>query len=287
MVKSATDETGTAPGVQSTRKPQPAKVIVMGSISTTDLDFLAWQGVHCPRFATRDAMLMYVRYLNGEDKIRFEQEMEQWKTYMRSRLSPEQRKELEGLKARNDELDAAISEHNALYETRNEDIPLSPQNNSQNIPLPLEQSPLQVHPVSLPLEQFPPLNIMQTVSEQMTGLPRTPRPPSPETVNANNLTMQQALELFELLQARKTKDVEKTVMVDAEPVARAPARAEPLSYLTLGTVEGIIASTDPDVQQEQTSSWEGKVEKYMRLSHTYSSDNTISGEKCYMVDEAL
>ena len=25
----------------------------------------------------------------------------------------------------------------------------------------------------------------------------------------------------------------------------------------------------------------------MRLSHTYSSDNTISGEKCYMVDEAL
>jgi hypothetical protein len=25
----------------------------------------------------------------------------------------------------------------------------------------------------------------------------------------------------------------------------------------------------------------------MRLSHSYSSDNTISGEKCYMVDEAL
>jgi hypothetical protein len=41
------------------------------------------------------------------------------------------------------------------------------------------------------------------------------------------------------------------------------------------------------VLHEQTSSWEGKVEKYMRLSHSYSSDNTISGEKCYMVDEAL
>ena len=200
---------------------------------------------------------------------------------MRSTLSPEERKEMDDLKARNDKLSAA------LYETRNEDIPLSPQNNSQNIPLPLEQSPLQVHPAPLPLEQSLPLNIMQPVSEQMTGLPRTPRSPSPETVNANNLTMQQALELFELLQARKTKDVEKTVMVDAEPVARAPARAEPLSYLTLGTVEGIIASTNPDVLQEQTSSWEGKVEKYMRLSHTYSSDNTISGEKCYMVDEAL
>jgi len=29
------------------------------------------------------------------------------------------------------------------------------------------------------------------------------------------------------------------------------------------------------------------VKKYIRLSHSYSSDNTISGEKCYMVDEAL
>ncbi len=38
---------------------------------------------------------------------------------------------------------------------------------------------------------------------------------------------------------------------------------------------------------ELATSWENKVEKYMRLSHTYSSVNTISGEKCYMVDEAL
>jgi hypothetical protein len=29
------------------------------------------------------------------------------------------------------------------------------------------------------------------------------------------------------------------------------------------------------------------MEKYMRLSHSYSSDTTISGEKCYMVDELL
>jgi hypothetical protein len=99
--------------------------------------------------------------------------------------------------------------------------------------------------------------------------------------------MQQALDLFELFQARKSKEAEKAVTVEAEPVARTPVRAEPLSYLTLGPVEGIVASTDPDALQEQTSSWEGKVEKFVRLSHSYSSDNTISGEKCYMVDEAL
>ncbi len=71
------------------------------------------------------------------------------------------------------------------------------------------------------------------------------------------------------------KEAEKSATVEAQPVAGAPIRAEPLSFLTLGTVEGIVGSTSPDTLQEQTS-WEGKVEKY-----------TISGEKCYMVDEAL
>jgi hypothetical protein len=137
MVKSATDdETGTAPGVQSTRKPQPAKVIVMGSISTTDLDFLSWRSVHCPRLIVRDAMLMYVRYLNGEEKIRFEQEIEQWRAYMRSRLSPEQGKEMDDLQAHNDKLDAA------LHETMNKDFALTPQNTPQNI------LSLQVVPIS-------------------------------------------------------------------------------------------------------------------------------------------
>ncbi len=97
MVKSATDdetETGTAPP-----KPAPIKITAVGSIPATDNDFLAWQGEHCPRLGTRDAMLMYVRYLNSQNKIRFEQEMEQWKTHMRSKLPPHQRKHLEDLMA--------------------------------------------------------------------------------------------------------------------------------------------------------------------------------------------
>ncbi len=171
-----------------------------------------------------------------------------------------------------------IAEHKALNETLSQAIILTPQNtpqnilslqvvpNSQNIPSLPEQSSPQIHSVPPPLEQPPSLNIPQPIDEQMTDPPGTQRSPSPETIDANKLTMQQALELFELLQARKSKEAEKSVTVEAEPVARAPARAEPLSYLTLGTVEGIIASTNPDALQEQTSSWEGKVEKYMRLS---------------------
>jgi hypothetical protein len=124
-----------------------------------------------PRLGTRDAMLKYVRFQNSQDKIRYEQEMEQWKTHMRSRLFPEQRKELDGLRARNDELDAAISEHKALYEARNQAIVLSPQNNPQNIPPPAEQSSPQIHSAPPPLEQLPSLNISQPNGEQITDPP--------------------------------------------------------------------------------------------------------------------
>jgi hypothetical protein len=118
-------------------------------------------------------MLMYVRYLNGEDKIRHEQEMEQWKSYMRSRLSPGQKKELDGLRARNDELDASISEHKVLYEARNQAIILSPQNDPQNIPPPLEQSHPQINSAPPPLEQPPFLDIPPPIDEQMTDPPGT------------------------------------------------------------------------------------------------------------------
>ena len=137
--------------------------------------------------------------------------MEQWKSYMRSRLLPEQRKELEDLKARNAELDATISEHKALYEAKTQAIVLSPPNNSQNISPPPEQSSPQIHSAPPPLEQSPSLNIPQPNGEQMTDPPGAHRAASPETVDANKLTMQQALDLFELLQARKSKEAEKPV----------------------------------------------------------------------------
>ncbi len=66
----------------------------------------------------------------------------------------------------------------------------------------------------------------------------------------------------------------------------APRRAEPLSFMTLQTVEGTIDSTDTDAAQGQTS-WESKMEKFVNLSQAYSSDNTVTGEMCYMVDKEL
>jgi hypothetical protein len=166
-----------------------------------DTAFLAWREQHFPRLAKRDAMLLHIRDLNGQNKIRHEQEMEQWKSYMRSRLLPEQRKELEDLKARNVELDVRISEHKALYEAKTQAIVLSPPNNSQNISSPPEQSSPQIHSAPPPLEQPPSLNIPQPNGEQMTDPPEAHRAASTEIVDANKLTMQQALEEVTALSA--------------------------------------------------------------------------------------
>jgi hypothetical protein len=98
--------------------------------------------------------------------------------------------------------------------------------------------------------------------------------------------MEQALELFELMQARRSVDVEKAPTVEAHHVEMAPRQAEPLSFMTLQTVEGIVGSMEFCTPQGQTS-WESKMEKFLNLGHAYSSENTETGEKCYMVDEAL
>ncbi len=98
--------------------------------------------------------------------------------------------------------------------------------------------------------------------------------------------MDQALELFELLQTRRTRETHQSSTVEAHHVEMAPVRSEPLSFLTLQTVERIVGSTDFNVPQGQTT-WETKMQKFVSLGHAYSSVNTVTGEKCYMVDEAL
>jgi hypothetical protein len=98
--------------------------------------------------------------------------------------------------------------------------------------------------------------------------------------------MEEALELFALMQARRTAEAEKPPTIEAHQIEVAPRQAEPLSFLTLQTVEGIVGSTDFCDPQGQTS-WESKMENFVSLGHAYSSVNTVTGEMCYMVDAAL
>ncbi len=208
-----------------------------------------------------------MRHLNFDGKRLYEEQMKQYRAYMPSKLPSEQRKELEGLRRE-------IIERKAVNKALSQTLVLTPDNTPQNI-LSLQTIPnpqnisssLPIRTVLSP-EQFlssssrtAPFPDHSSV-EHRTDPIRAERAASPNIIDANSLTMQHAVELFELLQAKKLKEAEKSVTVEAQPVAGAPIRAEPLSFLTLGTVEGIVGSTSPDALQEQTS-WEGKVEQYI------------------------
>jgi hypothetical protein len=56
--------------------------------------------------------------------------------------------------------------------------------------------------------------------------------------------------------------------------------------MTMQTVEGIVLNTGiGDLEEHET--WETRMEKFVSLGNAYSSENTLTGEKCYMVDASL
>ncbi len=65
-----------------------------------------------------------------------------------------------------------------------------------------------------------------------------------------------------------------------------PPRTEPLSFLTLETVEGTVMNTNIG-NLEEHETWERRMEKFVNLGNAYSSENTLTGERCYMVDASL
>ncbi len=75
------------------------------------------------------------------------------------------------------------------------------------------------------------------------------------------------MELFETLQAKCAMKAEKQPTVEALPLRSAQRRVEPLSFLTLNTVKGIVGGTNPADLEEQTT-WNAKLEKFTSLSET-------------------
>ncbi len=116
-------------------------------------------------------------------------------------------------------------------ETLSQTIALTPLNTTQNVlslqivPNPQNISPLSEHSLPqnnitpLPSEQTPSLNISPPSDVHGTSSARTEHAVPSAKIDANNLTIQQALDLFELLQARKSREADKSVNVDAQPVA--------------------------------------------------------------------
>jgi hypothetical protein len=128
---------------------------------------------------------------------------------------------------------------------------------------------------------------MSTLSTTPDGSQSVTVVPSPITprLTPEDLEAIRAM-LMKGMPAKSTKEADKEETVEVLAVEGVGERTQPLSFLTLNTVEGIVGTTDPDESTEQ-STWEAKVENFMRLSDTYSTRHTISGETCYMVDRQL
>ncbi len=107
--------------------------------------------------------------------------------------------------------------------------------------------------------------------------------PSVEEFSNNML---QCWELFTKLSARKQAEAERAPTVEARHVEVLPPRTEPLSFLTLETVEEIVMNTNIG-NLEEHETWERRMENFVNLGNAYSSENTLTGERCYMVDASL
>jgi hypothetical protein len=136
-----------------------------------------------------------------------------------------------------------ITEQKAENETLRQALVLTPENTAQGIlslqiiPNP-QNIPSHPHPdQSLPQNNSPSPGLDQSPSqisppprvEQRAGPIRTERSLTPEIIDANSLTMQQAVDLFELLQAKKSKEAEKSVPWDGH-ILRSPGRNSQIEH---------------------------------------------------------
>ena len=143
-----------------------------------------------------EGMVHYVNQLNFESDERYEREMKEYKALLLSAANngtggdPDQTAEPTKLKALDGTsntnmniltpqiISPPISQNTPEPQSQEQSTPLIPEHSSQNIPV---------------------------LSPPSTVPPTAPR--TEQSLDANNLTMSQALELFELLQSRRAAEV--------------------------------------------------------------------------------
>jgi hypothetical protein len=134
-------------------------------------------------------------------------------------------------------------------------------------------------PPNTPQSNSPLQNILSPPSQSPASITAS-APEHATRTDANptslSMSMEEFMELFETLQAKRAKEAERQPTVEAMPVMGPERRAEPLYFLTLGTVEGIVGSTSQADHLTEQTTWNAKLEKFMSLSETYSPSNTIS-----------
>jgi hypothetical protein len=254
MVRSDTDDDkGTVPP-KLTRK-----VWTVGSIPATDKDFLGWCEYQTQKQGTLRMMKLYVQQKNIESKMLYERQLKEQKDQL---LSTNLVDAIPTTEPSGTNTPDGTDGSTLPPDSQNISDPQSPEHSA---PLILEP-PSQISP-TLPLPTLLPPTAPR--AEHQQGEQRAGAEP-----NANRLTTEEALELFALMQARRAAEAERPPTIEAQQVEVAPRRAEPLSFVTLQTVEGIVGIVDFCTTQGQTS-WESKMEKFVSLGHAYSSVNIV------------
>jgi len=298
--------------------PVPFQLWAMGTVPATDPDFLKWKATQEEGLTTVSAMARYMPHFNAQRREKFEEELAEHQAFLEFnrleglRIIAEQQNEMNKLKAR-------IAEQHDGNEVLVPNLVMEPRILPQSIPslqinpdrpehtehqsIPSPHSPEHSQPQSNSPPLFPdhslptgtppafPLSIPRNdfFSQAEHGAPsRAGRALGAGNVEGSNLTMQQAIELFELLQERRARATLPLGVIEAQPIGQVATGTEPLSFLTLAAVEGIIGNAEVHVGSALGQiTWNDKVDKFMRLSAAYSSDRTVSGERCYLIDGAL
>jgi hypothetical protein len=204
MVRSKTDnEKGTEPPKLT------HKVWTVGSIPATDKDFLEWCKLQIKKRSTVTMMNLYVQQLNIENEVLHERQKKAQKEQVHSAETAEVIPAYDPAET----FTASGTDGTPLNILDPQIIPSptslnisnpSPQN---NISPPNLELPSQISP-NLPPSDLLPLAAARTDQEQEQQR-------SEQNLNANNLTMSQALELFELLQSRRAADVVRPPTIEA------------------------------------------------------------------------
>jgi hypothetical protein len=203
MVRSETDnDKGTLP-------PKPVRrVYSMGSIPNTDEKFLEWCGyqTQMKKRGALEMMKLYVNQLNMESHMLYERQMKERKELIIAATNATDKIPAAEL------LEASMNNLNPqIIPAPNTQNISSP--NTQNISSPNAQNTLEFQSQ----EQSAPLipdysSQISSVTPSLSSVPST-APRTEQNLNANNLTMSQALELFEMLQSRTNEKCRKPVKI--------------------------------------------------------------------------
>ena len=202
------------------------KLWTMGTVPSTDEGYVNWvtqQPKNITKRGTSYCTNLYMNNLNCESQITYERQLKEYNEKLQS---------MEG------------TEHTPAEEPIGDIAVEGDKDHDMNTPIPLNiSSPIPLNIPILQSQEHLSTPNPEHLSQNNPNFPSPPQVPpntpgAEQNLNVNSITMSQALELFELMQAKRAGDVVRLATVEAQHIEAEAPRAEPLSFLTIETSKG-------------------------------------------------